>query len=54
MGKTAVEIATILIEALDDKEIEAVKKMDDTTKLEYFGTAGADVLKEVVRLTKKD
>ena len=54
MGKTAVEIATILIEALDDKEIEAVKKMVDTTKLEYFGTAGADVLKEVVRLIKND
>ena len=54
MGKTAVEIATILIEALDDKEIEAVKKMVYTTELEYFGITGADILKEVVRLTKKD
>jgi|TARA_R110000751_G_scaffold5400_4_gene24609 hypothetical protein len=51
MGKTAVEIATVLIEALDDKEIEAVRKIVDGEELGVFGVAGADILKEIIRLT---
>lgn len=53
-GHTALEIAKILIDALDEDEIEAVKKIVDSTELDAFGVAGANILKEVIRLTENN